>query len=198
MKTAKQLASYATAAKRTSAGIRSFISNSPTTELKPKERNLLARAAQLLEEKGRGFAALAREKAKNEAERVEAIERAARESKQIMAAWPAATVLDKVALIIGYHGEHRLRVSLNNIEKGYSRYLEEQYEEAICEISRSAAWRSIDSGKPIEELLAGAAAKLVDIKNLPVTKELVYCATREFELMRSSSAVDPTRAVAGS
>ena len=156
---ATELKNQAAQARRTGTALERL---SRQLALSDADKKVLQRAAVILAAAGskvKGEAATARRK---EVALEKAVAAATVEVKQLIAAWPSETALDKVALICANRfGEDNLR---RYIEEKPAReldwYVGSMFENAMKDIVSDVAYRSVVDGKPVVAVMEYARQQL--------------------------------------
>lgn len=177
MNTAQNLKSQSTQIKRTVTGIRSIIAYGEVQRryhnislLSEADVKALEKAAGILNQIRSKTSSMSTTAATQERAKELALKKATAEATVLFARWPVSTTtLDKVALIVGNHGERLLRedVSKDEAAGGWAWTLKYWYETASREIPVTAAYSAVTDNKPIAELMDVAATKLAEIKANP-------------------------------
>lgn len=146
------------------------------------DRAVLIKAATILRRIGSEKAGVAKTEKANELQRDKLIDLAKITAVKMLAEWPAPkTNLDKVSLICGTTVDYSLERYLieglpvwnRNVEAAdWLKMFNDLLNDALKEITETAAFHAVATGKPIEEVMITAAEKIEIIKSKPKAKNL--------------------------
>lgn len=167
MATAKSIQVQATSAKRASTAINNIVKQIQLQQryddksqlINGAEQEILMKAATILTRVGKHVADTARKLKSDEDQFERDLAKATNEAKQIIATWPAQTILEKVAIILGSDCAGAFRKEVD------ASYLDYWYQEALRDIPSRAAWLACSKKCSVATLMAGAAEKLQGIRD---------------------------------
>ena len=167
--TAKNLKNLAAQVRRTETVLRQITWH---LDLGERERHALLAAAAVLDSCGHKVRAEATQAKRAEAAREKAIAKGTQEAMMLLADWPAATTLDRVALCIAAGLDAHLREDIGRKQTDLAWSLDYWLKQARRDIPAEAAWQSWRQGKPVLAIMAQARTKLEQIRILPRTVAL--------------------------
>lgn len=182
--TAKDLKNLAAQVRRTDTALRQLAWR---LDLGEHERHALLAAAAVLDSSGRRVRAEATQAKRAEDARERAIVKGTQEAMTLLADWPAATTLDKVALCIVAGLEPHLREDIGRQQTDLAWCLDYWLEQARRDIPAEAAWQSWRQGKPVLAIMAQAREKLERIRTHPGTMALAERWRAELDAQDSSA-----------
>lgn len=166
------LKNQAASAKRTSTALEQLARR---LTLSDADSKVLVRAAAILATQGSKVTREAAATKLKEAAQERAIAAATVEVKRIIAAWPAETLLDKIAIICAN------RFGLNNLRDylvtkrpdELAWYIDSMLQTALWDIVSDAAYRSVVDGKPVVDIMAHAREQLEKYRTSRSTMDFV-------------------------
>ena len=167
--TAKNLKNLAAQVTRTETVLRQIAWH---LDLGERERHALLAAAAVLDSCGHKVRAEATQAMRAEAAREKAIAKGTQEAMTLLADWPAATTLDRVALCVAAGLDAHLREDIGRKQTDLAWSLDYWLKQARRDIPAEAAWQSWRQGKPVLAIMAQARMKLEQIRNQPRTVAL--------------------------
>lgn len=167
--TAKSLKNLAAQVRRTDTALRQLAGR---LDLGERERHALLAAAAVLDTSGRRVRAEAIQAKRAEEARERAIDKGTQEAMTLLADWPAATTLDRLALCIAAGLEAHLREDIGRKQADLAWSLDYWLRQARRDIPAEAAWQAWRQGKPVLAIMAQAREKLEQIRNQPRTTAL--------------------------
>lgn len=185
--TAKDLKNLAAQVRRTETALRQIAWR---VDLGERERQALLAAAAVLDTSGRKVRAEATQAKHAEEAREKAIAKGTQEAMTLLADWPAATTLDRVALCIAAGLEAHLREDIGREQTDLAWSLDYWLKQARRDIPAEAAWQSWRQGKPVLAVMAQAREKLEQIRNQARTAAL----TERWEAGLEAQALSATPA----
>lgn len=190
--TAKDLKNLAAQVRRTETVLRQIAWH---LDLGERERHALLAAAAVLDSCGHKVRAEATQAKRAEAAREKAIAKGTQEAMTLLADWPAATTLDRVALCIAAGLEAHLREDIGREQADLAWSLDYWLKQARRDIPAEAAWQSWRQGKPVLAVMVQAREKLEQIRNQPRTAALTERWQAELRAQDSSATSAGSRAV---
>ncbi|MEW5889464.1 MAG: hypothetical protein AB1768_10535 [Pseudomonadota bacterium] len=182
--TAKDLKNLAAQVRRTDTALRQLAWR---LDLGEHERHALLAAAAVLDSSGRRVRAEATQAKRAEDAREKAIVKGTLEAMTLLADWPAATTLDKVALCIVAGLEAHLREDIGREQTDLAWCLDYWLKQARRDIPAETAWQSWRQGKPVLTIMAQAREKLEWIRTQPGTMALAERWQTELDAQASSA-----------
>lgn len=159
--TAKELKKQVAQIRRVVTALRRL---SMQLEIDNADRAAIDKTSQILSRQGKRIDTQAIEAKRQETKREQAIASAQRQAVVIIATWAMETLVDRIALCIGNHLKESLCRDLAGEGGDLAWSLNYWVEQCMREIPEHAAWRAVQEGKSVEDLMAVAFQRLQAIR----------------------------------
>lgn len=171
LQSAKDLKSYTTQLRRTEAGLRRA---AVRLDLSRDDKQALLKAAGVLAAASSKVSTQARQAKQDEEARAKALAQAEKEAQPLIAQWPMASTLDKIALCLTGGLEGHLRRDLSEGTRDFAWSLNYWTDQAVRDITSQIAWSAANRRGVVSEIVAEAQERLGKIRARDTTILLAH------------------------